>query len=105
MMVNPLSLSEVKELLKKEQKRRELNREQKIALEHAEHFAKLSAKKSRALINKLMKIDRMKEYQACKIADLLPFDEGEVRAIFLKERFTPSKEEIEDIVNLVEKYR
>jgi DNA-directed RNA polymerase subunit F len=52
-----------------------------------------------------MRIDRMKEYQACKIADLLPFDEGEVRAIFLKERFTPSKEEIEDIVNLVEKYR
>ena len=43
-------ISEVKEMLSKLAKERELNREQRIALEHSEKVAKLPAKKQENLL-------------------------------------------------------
>ena len=103
--MKPISISEVKEMLKKEQKKRELNREQKIALEHAEHFSSFSIKKANELIKELMKLDGMKVENAYKIVDLLPTNEEELKAIFFKERSIPSKEGMEKIIQLIGKYR
>ena len=97
-------ISEVKEILSKLSKERELKREQKIALEHAEKVNPIAAKKARELVSKLMEIGRIEEKHACKIADLLPKDEDEVLAIFAKETYVPSKEEIEQILKLVKEY-
>ncbi len=97
-------ISEVKEMLSKLAKERELNREQRIALEHSEKVAKLPAKKARELVEKLMEIGRINEKQACKIADLLPKDKEEVVAIFAKETYMPSDDEIEQILQLVNEY-
>ncbi len=97
-------ISEVKEMLSKLAKERELNREQRIALEHSEKVAKLPAKKARELAEKLMEIGRINEKQACKIADLLPKDKEEVVAIFAKETYMPSDDEIEQILQLVKEY-
>jgi len=98
-------IAEVKEILSKLSKERELKREQRIALEHSEKVAVLSAKKARELVRKLMEIDeRMEEKQACKIADLLPKDKDELLAIFAKETYVPSDEEIEKILELVKQY-
>ncbi len=97
-------ISEVKEMLSKLSKKQELNREQKIALEHSEKVAKLPAKKARELAKKLMEIGKIDEKKACKIADLLPKDKEEVVAIFVKETYIPSDEEIEQILELVRQY-
>jgi len=97
-------VSEVKEILSKLSKERELKREQKIALEHAEKVNPIPAKKARELVSKLMEIGRIEEKHACKIVDLLPKDEDEVLAIFAKETYVPSKEEIEQILKLVKEY-
>lgn len=97
-------ISEVKEMLSKLSKKQELNREQKIALEHSEKVAKLPAKKARELAKKLMEIGKIDEKKACKIADLLPKDREEVVAIFVKETYIPSDEEIEQILELVSQY-
>ena len=97
-------ISEVKEMLSKLSKERELNREQRIALEHSERVAKLPAKKARKLVEKLMEIGRINEKQACKIADLLPKDKEEVVAIFAKETYMPSNDEIEQILQLINEY-
>jgi|Deesub1362A_J573_1020465.scaffolds.fasta_scaffold01873_6 DNA-directed RNA polymerase subunit F len=97
-------ISEVKEMLSKLSKKQELNREQKIALEHSEKVAKLPAKKARELAKKLMEIGKIDEKKACKIADLLPQDKEEVVAIFVKETYIPSDEEIEQILELVRQY-
>lgn len=97
-------ISEVKEMLHKLSKERELSREQKIALEHSERIAKLPAKKARELVSKLMEIGRINEKQACKIADLLPKEKEEVVAIFAKETYMPSDEEIEKILELIREY-
>ena len=100
-----LSLADVKELLEKEKdNREELMPEQKLALSHAESFAKLSKTKVKKLVAELVKMDQMSEPNAYKIADLMPEEPEEVRAIFSKERFTLTKEETDQVLKLVRKY-
>ena len=101
----PTSLAEVKNILKKVSKeRKELIYEQRIALEHATQFAKLSVKETKDLIKELLELDYIDDNQAYKIADLLTVTEDEVRSFFAKERFTPTQEQINKIVTIVNKH-
>lgn len=100
-----VSLAEVKNILKKTSKdRKELSYEQRIALEHAQKFAKLPVKKTQDLIKELSKLENLEEVHAYKIADLLPTTSDDVKAIFAKERFTPSEGDIKNILDVVRKY-
>ena len=100
-----VSLAEVKNILKKISKeRKELIYEQKIALEHAERFARLTAKQTKDLIAELMKVEHVEEMQANKIADILPNTEDDVKAIFAKERYTPNDKEVKTILEIVKKH-
>ncbi|KAA0001220.1 MAG: RNA polymerase [Thermoplasmata archaeon] len=99
-----VSLAEVKEMLMKLGKERELTREQKIALEHAEKVVKLSAKKTKELVKKLLEIEGVNEKQAYKIADLLPKEEEDLLAIFAKETVTPSDDGKKKILEIVREY-
>jgi len=100
-----VSLSEVKNILKKiEKERKELFYEQRIALEHAQKFVKLAVKQTKDLLNDLMKLENIGENHAYKIADILPTTEDDVKAIFAKERFTPNENDIKDILKIVGKY-
>jgi len=100
-----VSLSEVKELLSKESEERELRYEQSLALSHAEAFVKLSLEDTKDLIEELMgEFDFVKEESAYKLADILPEDEDGVRAVFQQDRYTPSDDEAEKIINTIKKY-
>lgn len=100
-----VSLSEVKNILEKEAKKRELSYEQNLALEHAKHFSKISMTKAKQMVDELLQIERITEPFAYKIVDILPMHPEEVRAIFAKERFTLEDKEIKKIIEIVEKYR
>ena len=101
----PVSLSEVKNILRKVEKdREELNYEQRTALEHANMFAKLPVKKTEEMIKELLKIEFIQEFHAYKIADILPKNQDDVRTIFAKERITLNENKIKDIINIVSKY-
>ena len=99
-----LTLAEVKEFLEEEDKKRELNTEQRYALEHAKTFAKISAKKSRQLVDELKKLPFITEWSACKLADVLPQHADDIRAIFYKERYTLKEEDIAKVIEIVSKY-
>jgi DNA-directed RNA polymerase subunit F len=100
-----ISIAEVKNILKKISKeRKELIYEQRIALEHAEIFAKLTAKQTKDLIAELMKLDHVEELHAYKIADILPKTEDDIKAIFAKERYTPNDKEIKNILEIIKKH-
>jgi len=100
-----VSLAEVKNILKKIRKeRKELLYEKKIALEHAEKYAKLTTKQTMDLITELMKLDHVEEIHAYKIADILPNTEDDVKAIFAKERYTPNDKEIKNVMEIVKKH-
>jgi len=99
-----LTLAEIKELLEKEQEVRMLTMEQNYALEHANKFARLSAKDSRKLANELVEIEQVNEALACKLVDLLPQHEDEVNAVFLKERTMIDDDVIQQILDKVKQY-
>ena len=82
----------------------EIRYERRKAHEHTTKFAKLGARKSRALINELLGLAKMKEEIAVRIADLMPKSPNEVRAIYAKERFTLTEADLEKILDLVAKY-
>lgn len=103
--VKYISLADIKNLLEKEEKKRELSYEQKLALQHAQHFAEIGVTKARKMAAELMKLERITEPFAFKIVDILPMHPDEVRAIFAKERFTLEDGEIKKILKIVEKYR
>ena len=103
--VKPVSLSEVKSILKRvEKERKELLYEQKIALEHAHKFAKLPIKKMSDLLKELSKLEFLQEIHVYKIADILPTTENDIKTIFAKERITLSENEIKKILEIVKKH-
>lgn len=103
--VRHVSLAEIKNLLEKEEKKRELSYEQNLALEHSKHFAKTGITKSKKMATELLKLERITEPFAFKIVDILPMHPEEVRAIFAKERFTLEEDEIKNILKIVEENR
>jgi DNA-directed RNA polymerase subunit F len=101
----PVSLSEVKNILTKISKdREELIYEQKIALEHAQKFAKLPVKKTEEIIKELSKLDFLQQNHVYKIADILPKTPDDIKTIFAKERLSLGENEIKKILEIVSKY-
>ncbi len=98
------TLAEVKNLLTKDEKEGNLTYEKRLALEHALQFSNLNITKCNKLITELLKMERISEPLAFKIAELLPQHPEEVRPIFAKERFTLEENEIKDIIEIVKKY-
>lgn len=95
--------SEAKDILASVLKNREEpNYEQKTAAEYLAKFSKLKAAKSRALVDELLKSNpRIKLQTAVKLVDLMPKDEDDVRAVFAKERFTLTKEDVKGILEIL----
>ncbi len=99
----PVTASEAKTILDALSKsKEELNYEQKTSLDYLSKFTSITTKKSQKLVDDLLKSNpKIKPDLAVKIADLLPGDEEDVRAIFAKERFTLTKDEIKAILELI----
>jgi DNA-directed RNA polymerase subunit F len=100
-----LTLAEVKELLDQIRLKRadeeELGYELRRAIRHADLFAKGTAEESQAMVAELMKLEKMNKQIAVKIADIRPTAKDELRAIYAKERFTLSEEELTSILEIV----
>ncbi len=100
-----VTLAEVRKMLEKEADGRELSYEQRTALQHASTLSTLSTTKSRKLVKDLMKYERVNEFYACKLADIMPTEPTEVRAIFMRERFELDADEIKGILETLAEYR
>jgi len=101
-----ITLPELREaLLKVEAARledgKEMSYELRRSIEHANHLSKTSAEKSRELVEKLQTLEKMKPDIAFRIATVMPKSRDELRAIYAKERFTLSGEELDEILDLV----
>lgn len=99
-----LTLAEVKEILDNIKLKRadeeELGYELRRAMRHAEIFAKGTAEESRHVIEELTKLEKMTPEIAIKIADIRPKTKDELRAIYAKERFTLSEDELDRILDI-----
>jgi len=80
---------------------KEMPYELRKSIEHANNLAKTSPENSRDLVNSLLKLDKMKPDIAFRITNIMPRTRDELRAIYAKEKYTLSGEELETIINLV----
>ena len=98
-------MAEVKEALDgiklKRADEEELGYELRRAIRHAELFAHGTAEESRRMVEELTKLEKMTQEIAVKIADIRPVTKDELRAIYAKERFTLSEEELNGILEIV----
>ncbi len=99
-----LTLAEVRAILDEIRTRRaseeELGYELRRAIRHAEFFAKGTAEESRLMVGELKKLEKMSPDIAIKIADIRPKTRDELRAIYAKERFNLSEEELDAILEI-----
>ncbi len=105
-----ITISEAKEVMERIAKERleraELLFETRRALKHLRTFAKLPADKARELVEELMNLPQVpKKEIAVKLADIMPRVPDEVRIIYAKERFTLTPEQIQEILDVIDKYR
>ena len=96
-----VSIPEVKDILEEVGEGRELNYEQKLALEHATYSVQSTSKDANKLIKALMEHERITEALAFKIVEIWPTHPDDVKAIFAKERFTITSEDVQDILQKV----
>jgi DNA-directed RNA polymerase subunit F len=101
-----ITLSEVREMLLVVEASRlefgsELSYELRRSIEHANQLTKTSAVNARSLVDKLLTLEKIKPDIAYRIANLMPRTRDELRAIYAKERFTLSGEELDEIIELV----
>lgn len=80
---------------------KEMSYEFRRSIEHANQLAKTTPEKANALVTELLKMEKMKPEIAFRIANIMPKTRDEVRAIYAKERYTLSPEEIDKIIEHV----
>ena len=105
-----LTLAETKELLadveadRAADEDREMRYELARAIEHVNRFAVLEPEESQQLVDDLLELEKVDEATAYKIANLLPQDRDELRAVYAQERYSLSGDELDDILNIVAQY-
>lgn len=105
-----LTVPQVKELLdeieaeRAADEERELRYELARAIEHANRFTVLDPEESLELVAELEELEKVDEATAFKIANLLPGDRDELRAVFAKQRYALDGDELDEILNIVAKY-
>jgi DNA-directed RNA polymerase subunit F len=100
---DPITVADVKTMLGELSESYDLTYEQNLALDHATKFSKLEVESADKLVEELQEI--VKKTQAIKIADVMPLDLADLRLIFAKERGSHKKEELEQVLEVVNKYR
>ncbi len=101
------------ELLDAQERRGFLTYEQKMALQHAEWAAsdarngfKTDTKVFNDMLEALMKIEKIAKFSdiAAKLAELMPMDSGDVRAVLGSRRITIEASEIEEILDIIRQH-
>lgn len=100
---DPITTAEVKQMLEDLVETHELTYEQNLALDHVVKFSKLDAEDAKKLVKELEEF--LKKDQSIKIADIMPEDIADLRLLFAKERGSYKTEDLEKILEIVNKYR
>ena len=100
----PITGSAVKEALEEFSESNELNYEQNITLNHLARFKRYSAEDAEKIIEELEEKLKLRRKVAVHIVDLIPEDLSDLRLIFAKEPTQIDKEEMEEILEILEQY-
>lgn len=82
-----------------------LSFEKRATLEHVKNFQRIEGKNAQKMIKELLKLERVTDVHAHKIAEIMPRDETELRVVFAKDRFTLTPEELKQILDIIDSNR
>jgi DNA-directed RNA polymerase subunit F len=105
-----LTVPEVKELLAEVEQDRALDEEREMqyelarSIEHVNRFTVLDPEEAQELVETLQTHEKIDEATAYKIANLLPRDRDELRAVFAQERYSLDGDELDAVLDDVAKY-
>ena len=96
--------AEVKDTLEEFSQEYELNYEQNVTLNHLARFPRYSAEDTEKIIEELKDKLGLRHKVAVHIVDLIPKDIDDLRLIFAKEPTQINKEEMEQILDILNQY-
>jgi DNA-directed RNA polymerase subunit F len=97
-----LTLAELREILEKEERVRELTNLERYTLEYARRFSKENdPQRARAKVEELIKTFDIPEDIAVQLVNLKPQDPGEIRLVFLPLSKVFSEEDYKRILEIV----
>ena len=100
-----VSMHDAKRIMETRKAERELVYDQKVCLDYLEKIASLTEKQLESMIEELGKITILKPRYVALILNMMPDTEEEVEALFAKERTNLKKEEVQQIVQIISKYK
>ena len=100
-----VSMHDAKRIMEVRKGERELVYDQKVCLDYLEKIASLTPKQLESLLEELGKITILKPRYVALILNMMPDTEEEVEALFSKERTNLKKEEVQQIVSIISKYK
>jgi DNA-directed RNA polymerase subunit F len=99
-----ITWAEVRKVLEKKEKEKELSYEQKNALDHLRKFSKISEKSAGEMAEELSKIERLKEKHITSIINHMPQELEDMRVLFANEVVNLSDEDKKKVISIVKKY-
>lgn len=93
-----------RELLEGMEKEGELKYEQKNSLDVLKKFIKIDSNKIDELVAELKKIEKLRDRQIISIANFLPEDRDDLRAVLHKDYSSLTDEEIDAVLKTVKRY-
>jgi DNA-directed RNA polymerase subunit F len=100
-----INMVDSKKIMEERKKEKDLVYEQKICMEYLEKVVKMTPAKAKSLVEELGQIAILKPRYIALIVNMLPDTEEEVEILFSKERTNLKKEEIKQIVDIVNKHK
>ncbi len=102
----PLSLSEVKELLKNHEQLEE-NAHAKTLSQYLKKFLKIKTDKAKELKEALrgLNIEKLKDKHLAKIVDFMPEDADDIKKIFVGEEIDLDQNEVNSILDKVKSFK
>lgn len=82
-----------------------LSFEKRATIDHVHSFKRIKVKNAKKMIKELLKMERITDTHAYKMAELMPRDETELRPIFAKDRFTLEPEVLTQILDIIDEHR
>ena len=99
-----LTLSEVRSILDKRKKAGELSYEQKLTLEYAKDFGRMSVTNTRKAVEEIKNILDVDEATAVMIVNVMPQDKEDLRIVFEKKRYELKDSDVKKVLDVIAKY-
>lgn len=99
----PVSLPEVRAILRERKREKELTYEQEQAYKYSRVFSKITKRKRKRLFKKLIELDSINERIATKILDIMPWEPEIMKLIPLKDE-NVKEEDLKKAFEIIKKY-